>query len=207
MGILNIFYEKEEKPKLKPAPSTQPSETATGWSQHVQKPSDGLIDQFRDQFNKILDDENKRNFPGNDYYEFIVMKNAMSAIPQEAVKYQAAFAGWATGGNQNRDTLLKTADVYLGLVRKEIDDFEQAYKTEHTNQIAKTQDLLQQKKTQIADLKQKLADLTQESIGLEQQISAGVSVLEAKHDAFAQAGQEKLSEIAGEIQKIKQYIN
>src|SRR5882672_2255884 len=138
MSLLDIFYEKEEKPKT-PAKSQQTTtQVVTGQPMNVFiRPTDNeFIDKFRKQFAAILEDENKRNFPGNDYYEFVVMKNAMNSIPQEQIRYQAAFAGWSTGGNQTRETLLKTAHIYLGLVQKEIDDFGQAYQTEYTTQVA-----------------------------------------------------------------------
>ena len=83
------------------------------------------MNEFTQKFKSILEEENKRNFPGNDYFEFKVMKDAMNAIPQELLRYQAAFAGWSTGGSQTKKNLLDTAKVYLGLVEKEISDFEE----------------------------------------------------------------------------------
>src|SRR5687767_10574105 len=142
MGLKDLFFEREEPKKVPPPKraSVQPVAVTSVAINPISPSIVGSINSpdyqaFREQFAKILDDENKRNYPGNDYYEFAVMKNAMNAIPQETLRYQAAFAGWSTGGNQTKESLISTAKVYLGLVDKEISEFESAYQQQYSQQV------------------------------------------------------------------------
>ncbi len=145
-------------------------------------------DDFRQQFANILADENKRNFPGNDYFEFVVMKNAMNAIPQENVRYQAAFAGWMTGGNQTLESLLSTANLYLGLVDKEIKDFTDAYKLQYDAQVTRNQQAIRDKENKIQELTAQIQQLTSEANALRDTNQSASSTLVKKHDAFMAAG-------------------
>ena len=165
------------------------------------------IDEFTRKFRSILEEENKRNFPGNDYYEFKVMKDAMNAIPQETLRYQAAFAGWSTGGSQSKKNLLDTAQVYLGLVNKEISEFETAYQAQYSAQVTNNEQIIQQKSKRVQSLKDEIAQLENEIHSLTQQNQENKASLTSKHDAFVAAGNSQRQEITDEIDKINQYIN
>lgn len=221
MGLLDIFIERDEKPKDKPkqdkpasrpvvqpinvqSSAISPIQSYTATSSTTLGPEHA---EFRQQFSRILEDENKRNFPGNDYYEFVVMKNAMNAIPDERLRYGAAFAGWAVGGNQSKQTLLDTAKIYLGLVEKEISDFEAAYKQQYEQQVTKNEQTIAQKEKEIQALMEKMSALNTEIQTLKEQNLSNTSHLSSKHDAFMTAGNMQKQEIQDEIDKINNYIN
>lgn len=215
--ILGAFVELDEKPVVKKsstpitASRTPTTITLGNMITPMATPSYGSNDfevhQFREQFKRILDNENKKNFPGNDYYEFVVMKNAMSAIPQENIKYQAAFAGWMTGGNQTKDSLMKTANIYLGLVDREIAEFGEAYKHEYQQQVVKNEELINQKSAEVQKYAELIASLNNEISSLKQESQNTSGKLKSKYDSFMAAGNEQRQEILDEIDKIKQYIN
>jgi len=98
MGLMDMFFEKTEKQEDKTPPKrTQVQSVVVNPAIHMiaTNPSTSALgpdyEEFQAKFRKILDDENKRNYPGNDYYEFVVMKNTMNVIPQEPLRYQAAY--------------------------------------------------------------------------------------------------------------------
>lgn len=211
--VAGAFVELDTTEPKKPPKRTvtQPVIVTSGAIQEV-APSQSNIDtqvvnEFTEQFRKILEDENIRNHPGNDYFEFKVMKDAMSAISHEPIKYQAAFAGWSTGGKQTKETLLSTAKIYLGLVQKEITSFEQAYNQEYQSQVSGNEKVIEQKTAEVQQLVEKVGKLNQEVAQLKQQSLQNASELRVNHDAFMHAGQAQKDEILAEIEKINQYIN
>lgn len=165
------------------------------------------VNEFTQKFKSILEEENKRNFPGNDYFEFKVMKDAMNAIPQESLRYQAAFAGWSTGGSQTKKNLMDTAKVYLGLVEKEISDFETAYQAQYSAQVTNNEQIIEQKAKRVQALKDEIALLESDIESLARQNVDNTASLKSKHDAFIAAGNAQRQEICDEIDKINQYIN
>jgi len=164
------------------------------------------VSVFTEQFRKIMADENTRNFPGNDYYEFVVMKNAMSSIPQEDIRYKAAFAGWGSGGNANKEHLLNTAKIYLGLVDKEIDDFAKAFESEFNSRVLNNQRLIEEKRRRITELTTEIGNLSKEVESLSSQNSQAMVDLTSKKNAFNIAGTNQRNEILSEIDNINKYI-
>lgn len=209
-SIAGAFVEMDDKPvpKVEKAPRTRDVQAAViTVNPPVMTMTSPDFEKFRDQFKAILEDENKRNYPGNDYYEFTVMKNAMSAIPQEELRYQAAFAGWRVGGNQTKESLISTAKIYLGLVDKEIKDFEHAYKTQYDQQVLKNEQVIEQKTKRVQELVEEMNKLNAEIQQLKGENFNNTASLTAKHDAFMAAGGAQREEILLELEKINQYIS
>lgn len=212
-GILKkigtAFVETVDEAPIKKPPAPI---SALNVVESVGSPTGGTIPSeeyvaFCDKFAKILEEENKRNYPGNDYYEFIVMKNAMNAIPQESLRYQAAYAGWSTGGNQTKKSLLDTAKVYLGLVDREISEFEEAYKHQYTEKVTKNEEIINQKSERVQKLVQEINDLNAEINTLKKENIDATAKLTTKHSSFMEAGRTKRQEIMDEMDKINNYIN
>lgn len=204
--VAGAFVEIDETPVKKPA---VPSSTQTVTAPVLRLHNEGSPEytQYREKFSKILADENQRNYPGNDYFEFVVMKNAMSAIPQEEVKYQAAFAGWAVGGNQTKKSLLDTAQIYLGLVDREIKEFGEAYQHQYSSQVTANEELIARKSEEVQKLVLKINTLNTEIANLKKENIDSTAKLTAKHDAFMAAGTAQRQEILDEIDKIQNFIN
>jgi hypothetical protein len=207
-NVMGAFVETEEKtvpkPKVTPQPIVvqnivQPVYTGVALSPESE--------EFKRQFKAILEEENKRNFPGNDYYEFVEMKNAMNAIPQEQLRYHSAFQAWRVVGNQTKETLLSTGQKYLGLVDKEIKEFEAAFQMQYNQSVGNNDKLIEQKTKEIQSLSEQLAKLNTEVQLLKQKNLDSTAALTYKHDAFMAAGEAQRQEILTEIEKINQYIN
>jgi hypothetical protein len=211
MGVLDFFVEREDKPKEKPkyVPTKQPTILTSPAVESI-VPLNNSINatdylMYKKKFDDILADENKRNYPGTDYFEFTQMKNAMSAIPQEEVRYQAAYAGWSVGG-QNKKVLVDTANIYLGLVDREINEFEEAFKVQYAEKVTKNEEDIARKSKEIVDLTDKINKLNAEVVNLKMQNGQNTAALKDKHDAFMAAGSDKRQEILNEIEKINQFI-
>ena len=216
--IGGVFVEMEDNPKPKKAPKQTGGDTEYVGSEipsiSVGAPTPTapiIIDnqqtaEFRQHFSKILEDENKRNFPGSDYYEFQIMKNAMSSIPQENLRYQAAFAGWAATGNLTKQQLIDTAGKYLSIVEREIKEFELAYRQQYDNSVLKNEQLIASKTEEVQKLAEKINALNAEIQSLKKENIDNVAHLSSKRDAFISAGTQQRDEINAEISKINQYI-
>lgn len=211
--IGGVFWESDTSPKPKEKTPVKESETpvmnvtAINVAQPVVVSSNHVqIHEFVKHFSKIMEDENKRNFPGNDYYEFQVMKNAMSSIPQENLRYQAAFAGWAVGGNLTKEELVKTASNYLSIVEREISQFEEAYKHQYEQTILKNEQLISSKLKEVQELAERINTLNTEVNNLKKENIDNEADLTSKRDAFIAAGTQVKNEITAEISKINQFI-
>jgi hypothetical protein len=203
MSILNVFFEKKKDEKPVPAAKLEPVTALRTEPVPVAE-----FEQFRAKFKAILDEENRKNHPGNDFYEFVIMKNAMIAIPQEDVRYKAAYAGWAVGlAGDPKSILLNTAAKYLALVETEMKDFDVAYKKEFDSQVTGNEQLLANKRNKVMELEHQLNLLRQEVVDIEQRNNATASNLKSTHDAFVAAGEAQRQEIMGEVDKINQFIN
>ena len=206
--IGSVFYEAEDKPKKKESPPQREVENIVVTPIMVTPVGTDtqLVAEFRQHFSKIMEDENKRNFPGNDYYEFQIMKNAMSSIPQENLKYQAAFAGWAATGNLTKQQLVDTAAKYLAIVEREMSEFEEAYKIQYNNSVLKNEQAIASKSEEVQKLAERISVLNAEIQQLKKENIDNVAQLTSKHDAFISAGTQQRDEINAEIAKINQFV-
>ena len=169
-----------------------------------------LLEKYRTKFSDILADENKRNFPGNDFFEFWQMKKSMDTIiPQENIKYTSAFATWniSSKSPQTKDQLLQTANLYLGIVEKEMKDFQEIYNQEVNTQVNTNNLAITQKTQRMAELSSELNKLDAEVRVLSQENVTNTAELKGKYESCMQAGNEQKEEILSEIQKINQFIN
>lgn len=211
MGFLKkavgLVYEFDEKPDSPPAPSPR---TVVRQVQVVGS-SPPLVDnmyinEFKKKFEDILADENKRNYPGNDYFEFKAIKDAMEGL-ESSVRYQAAFAGWRVIGSQTKKSLVDSANVYLGLTDKEIADFEKAYNQQHEEKVGANEKLIEQKQKELTQMKEKMQKLNDEVVSLTHSNTVALAELLSKKEAFMAAGQAQRQEILEEIGNINNYIN
>ncbi len=200
-----VFFETENEPKKK-EPLSQQVEVINISPPMVVGNDSLQVEEFRQRFLKIMEEENKRNFPGNDYYEFQIMKNAMSSIPQENIRYQAAFAGWSATGNITKDKLVETANKYLSIVEREITEFEEAYQHQYNESVVNNEKLIASKLEEVQKLSERISALNSEIQVLKKDNIDNVAHLSSKHSAFISAGTQVKNEINAEINKINQYI-
>ena len=80
-------------------------------------------EEFYNHFQKVIEDN---DLEGADYFEFKKTYDALKATPNmnEIVALQSTLAVLkATSPELTSETLLKTADFYIGVIQKEDDDF------------------------------------------------------------------------------------
>lgn len=164
------------------------------------------VKQWSDHFDKILADENQRNFPGSDYYEFMVMKNAMVGVVDEVVKYNAAFAGLSATG-MTKDKLTSTAQQYIAVIDGEVGQFEQAYQIRYDQKVTQPNSLVDQKSKEMAQLSERIKVLSDEMRQLQDGVRESQVKLSSDKQAFESAANSKKQDIQAEIGKINSLIN
>lgn len=201
-----LFVEIDDKPKV-PMKGENVESVLSNVEIQSTQPSTQEVNEFSEQFRKILEDENKRNFPGNDYYEFKAMKDAMNTIPQEDLRYRAAFAGWAVSGGMTKKQLIDTAKIYLGLVEREISNFNEAFNSQYDSVVSINEESLKAKKKELDELTARINLLQSEMSSLSENVVRHRTALSMKRDAFTKAGLNQKNEILKEIENIDKYIN
>jgi predicted nucleic acid-binding Zn-ribbon protein len=133
------------------------------------------------------------------------MVAALKAVPDEFSRYCAAFAGLQVQG-LTRDRLLSTADEYLKVLETDAAHF-------HSTVEAALQEKVQDKKAQAEEMFARIGALSKEIDDLQSQITtlqAGIRDSEQKITArsgdYSAESTSRQQEIAGDIEKIKQYI-
>lgn len=213
MALIDLFVERDKKEKVKAKPEVAGPSTRQVMINITTdaNPSDvvnsSLVEDFLNKFRKVLADENARNFPGNDYFEFFQMKQAMTAPIPEDIKYQAVFAGWGASGKQSKDTLISTAKSYLGILDRDIADVEAALKSQYDQTVGKNLSLISEKRLQIQNLSNQISNLESEI----ESLGAGnkdreVEIVSQKN-AFTVASKQIREEILTEIDNITKYIH
>lgn len=160
------------------------------------------LTNFRKHFKELLE---QNNLPGLDYLEFIQAKNAMP-LPVEAQKYTVAFAAQQAAG-LTKETLLTTADKYLGMIENEVNEFNAAFKDKYSSDVENKNAIIEQKNQQMIELSQQISALDKEIRDLKDQTLQNDSGLKSKQAAFMQAATEAKQAIDGEKMKINQFIS
>lgn len=146
-------------------------------------------------FATFLKEENDRNHPGHDFYEFTVMKERMAMIKDESARYQATLAAV----NIDKSTLLSTSDKYKAAIQREMDIFEKEYKETYDQTVGQKQKRIDQIVEEISKLQKEMDSLTVE-------VSKSMSEINQERELFMEAGQVAEAEIDNEVNKINQYL-
>jgi hypothetical protein len=157
---------------------------------------------FRKHFSDLL---TQNNIPGNDYYEFIAVKNHLTSLPVEEQRYKAAYEGLAAAG-LTIDILTQSATKYSNLIDRELSDFQSAYGQQFKAQVTDVKASIADKLKQMADLNAQIAKLNQDINDSTNKVDIAESSLNAKNNSFIKAGQEAKDTIATELSKINQYL-
>ena len=211
MALIDLFVERDKKEKVKEKPqvteSARQTEMVTVTSYpNISTVNMSLVQDFLNKFRKVLADENARNFPGNDYFEFFQMKQAMAAPIPEDIKYQTVFAGWGASGKQSKDTLISTAKSYLGILDRDIADVEAALKSQYDQTVGKNLSLISEKRLQIQNLSNQISNLESEIESLGEGNKNQEVEIVSQREAFAIASKQIREEVLTEIDKITKYI-
>lgn len=204
MGFLDFFVERDKKPAPEKTDNKTSKQEVYVPSVNYTPPAGGDTDEFTEHFKKILKEENERNFPGNDYYEFYVVKNGLSSLP-EPQAYVVAFSGLSAAG-LIKAKLLETAESYKRIVEREMSEFEASYLQMYNENCKKKEDEANAKSKELSELTERMQKLSQEIHTLKQEVVTNASRLASKKSSFEIAGNSQKQEIETEINKINQYI-
>lgn len=210
--VKGAFFEEDETQPVS-APPVQHTQQAVkqlivATPSVTAAPSDNAVQAYLDKFEQIMKDENDRNHPGNDFYEFITMKKNMGMISDEATRYLATMGGWSAGDPKlNKALLLSTAKHYQDLFDKEAAEFEAAYQNSYNSKVGGLEQTITSKQEQVQRLIENMNVLNAELAAHKQQLADDTQKLTAKRDAFTKAAALKKAEIDSEVNKINQYIN
>lgn len=178
-------------------------------------PSGGAFNQ--DMYQHIMKSLEESNKPGIDYWEFLVTKKQMDAQPgmTEQMKYASAFIGMksASGNQLTKESLLKDADFYIGVVDKEVQEFSQEISSSRAEKVdaliaeAKEKDAKVEEKIQLINkLNEEIAQLRNESSGLQNEAQNNSVKFENALKNFTTTAEVIKKQINDDKANITQYI-
>jgi uncharacterized small protein (DUF1192 family) len=165
--------------------------------------SDRTDDRFAGYFDKLL---GEANIPGPDYYEFARMVAAMHAIPDEAARYNAAFAGLQVQG-LDKQRLLDTAAEYLKVLATDAEQFEATVEASYEEKVRGKETEAKQIGTRIQALSQEIMQLQQRIGTLQEEVKTGKDKLAGSSSAYSAGSKGRQGEIRRDMEKIDQYIH
>ncbi len=192
---------KETKDTKKQPPSVnKPTVKITASGQVDQKIFDSLI--------KVLEE---KNLPGEDYMEFMDAYQAMKNIQlDDNIKIQTVLATLSTKGLTVKK-IFDSADYYIAELNKEKDKFDNALgqqvnlkvESKH-NEVKRLNEEIKSKSDQIAKLTTEINNHQKNIQNINQQIIEAESKIKATESNFSTTFEFIISQIQGNIDKIKQ---
>jgi hypothetical protein len=160
-------------------------------------------DRFAGHFDKLL---SEANIPGPDYYEFARMIGVMRAIPDDAARFSAAFAGLQAQG-LDKQRLLKTAGEYLRVLATDADQFQKTVDSALREKVSGKEAEAEEKAGRIRALSQETLQLQQEISALQEEVRANKERLTGGSASYSAESKRRQQEIQRDIEKINQYIH
>ena len=218
-NIKSLFIREDETPQTAtgapaqakapttaaPLPPPSPSQTPP-----VVSGNTALDQRMFDSLQKTLEDN---NLPGFDFLEFRnSLKTLAGIIPDEATRYQSAYATAATMG-VTADKLLESARFYQGLLEKERDNFNKAVNqqvdqnvTAKQKEVANLQVLIRQKSEEVARLTREIAAHQEEMATAAGVISEAEEKIENTKNTFQHTMNTVLNQIQTDSANIERYL-
>jgi hypothetical protein len=198
-----FFFETEEKPTPKPVEKEVQKAAMPTYTTPIPAPSNpSTVTEFKKHFENVL---KENNLPGNDFYEFKLMKDGMNAIPDEGQRYVIAFSGLQATG-LNKATLLETANKYVAIVEAEMHNFDSAYEQQYKTSVTDVDIAINEKTAKMNELAQQINSLNKDISELKQKSMESTQSLQDKKNGFVMAAMNQKNELLSEIAKIQQYI-
>jgi uncharacterized small protein (DUF1192 family) len=196
--IISAFLEMEEKKE----PAGLPPDEEVLRSEAPPR-SAGADDRFAGHFDQLL---GEANIPGPDYYEFARMIGVMQAIPNEAARYNAAFAGLQVQG-LSKQRLLDTAAEYLKVLTTDAEQFQATVDASYQEKVRGKEAEAEEKAARIQLLSQEILQLQQRIGSLQEEIRVGKDKLAGSSNGYSAESKRRQQEIRRDIDKINQYIH
>jgi hypothetical protein len=209
--IISAFLEVDEKKEVAGLPpdegvrrSEAPAGGGSGSVGGVGSAGNGSADdRFAGHFDQLL---GEANIPGPDYYEFARMIGVMQAIPNEAARYNAAFAGLQVQG-LSKQRLLDTAAEYLKVLTTDAEQFQATVDASYQEKVRGKEAEAEEKAARIQSLSQEILQLQQRIGTLQEEIRVSKDKLAGSSNGYSAESKRRQQEIRRDIDKINQYIH
>ena len=155
----------------------------------------------------------KNNIDGFDYLEYRQSLQSLKKMNMdESTRYKSASAMAQTMG-ASPDYLVKTAQHYLDVLKKEEDKFETALKNQRSRQVGEKEQrlkdvnaLIRQKAEQIQKLSKEIEEHQAQIGKLEQDVSQASQKVESTKNDFIASYQAIVGQISQDVENMKQYL-
>ena len=199
--ILSAFVEiSHEK-----TPPVKPVEHGTDYPDAGKSPAPAVehSEKFLQHFEKLF---REANIPGPDYFEFSKMIEAMNSIPDEKARYTAAFAGLGVQG-LDKTKLLSTAAEYLRVLNTDASNFDSTVDLALKEKVHTKKKEFDEKAGRIEHLSREIHELRRQIASLEAEIKENEAKIKSNSGAYKTESERMIARIAGDVEKIKQYIH
>jgi predicted nucleic acid-binding Zn-ribbon protein len=213
MGLFSIFVDvKKDQPQSEPNPQSKVAATIQPIMQvAVQQPQAQVDNKIAEQLTAALE---QANLPGFDYFEYTqAVDSQKDLIPAEQARYQSVFRMAATTMKLTVDSLLKSAQHYLDVLKGKENEFLSAVESHVSTEIVgKEKNItdidaqMQQKTEQIKKLTEEMNQIQQQKTVLQNEIAAGKAEVEKVKINFNATMQVLVNKITMDVQKIQQYL-
>jgi len=165
------------------------------------------LEEIEKRLNKVIEEENRKNFPGADYYEFELALENMKDVPVESARYVSAFNVLSATQGLTRDHLIETAQAYIKIVDREMNEFNAGYEKEAKEQVEDKKLGIEAKSLQMQALSQQISSLNEEIKKMNQELVENKNRLESAKNSFLNVAQSHKQKISAELEKIQSYIH
>lgn len=197
-------------PEQKKKPSTSSATPNSSSVPNPTIPAGKATSKFTDILLQAMD---ANNLDGFDYLEYKNSLHNLAKMPMdEQTRYQSAYAAASTMG-ATPAKLIKTANFYIDILKKEETKFGQALANQKDKQIGDKAQLIQQndnlikeKTTQIQRLQKEIAAHQAKNEQMKKSISAATIKVETTKNNFVASYNLVLSQIRKDIENMKKYL-
>ena len=216
-NIKSLFVIEEEEAGDKKKAASQPSKSrpaSTGKAPTIAESKEGAPGRVKKKFMEVLlRAMEANNIEGFDYLEYKQSLNSLQKMPMdEKTRYQSALAMAQTMGG-NPDQLVKTAQHYVDVLKREEDKFEEALANQMSTQVDSKKQEIKKLEETIASKAQKIKELTKQIENHQQKQEllskeikeASEKVASTKND-FIASYNSLVSQIQEDMDNIQQYL-
>lgn len=194
--ILSAFIEIKEESKQMPEQAPEYKQPA------ITEATYKVDDKFKQYFDKLF---RESNIPGPDYFEFTKMTEAMQNIPDESLRYAAAYSGLNVQG-LDKQKLLSTAEQYIKLLEADAANFLSTVDAALKEKVHQKKAAAEEKNRRIQQLSQEIQLLQEQVVALQQEIDENEEKIETNTGGYKIASELMKKRIFSDIEKIKRFI-
>ncbi|MDO6433717.1 hypothetical protein Q4E93_24140 [Flavitalea sp. BT771] len=159
--------------------------------------------RMEEYFDKLF---SEANIPGPDYFEFSKMVAALKAVPDEFSRFCAAYAGLQVQG-LTKEKLLSTAEEYLRVLDADAARFHSTVEAALQEKVHGKKAAAEEKSERIRTLSKEISELQNQIVALQAEIRESEQKITGRSGDYTAESAARKQQIAGDIEKIKQYIH